>query len=345
MKQKVTIRDVAKYAGVSAATVSYVINGVNKVSGETKERVLKAIKELNYHPDFTAISLSKKKSNMLGVMIPLVDDSLAPVFKGNHYYSELISGIEYVSRKRGYDFLISGIGKPEDCKGWVTKRNLDGLIFLNSFPQTIFEEMKALSIPLALIDTYEEYAGLYHNIRIDDEQGGYLAAKHLIELGHRSLGFVAPVLGGAIDGNRVRGFKRAMREANLSLNEHHIIEAKESSFEKGYEIGLQMARSNEEVTGVFVSSDILALGMIKALKECQKEVPDDYSVVGFDDLIISMYASPSLTTIRQDVFQKGVIAAQTLIDAIEGNVRAAETITLPVELVVRGSTKKMNQKV
>jgi LacI family transcriptional regulator len=345
MKQKVTIRDVAKYAGVSAATVSYVINGINKVSAETKERVLQAIKELNYHPDFTAISLSKRKSSMLGVMIPLVDDSLAPIFKGNHYYSELISGIEYVSRKRGYDFLISGIGKPEDCKNWITKRNLDGILFLNSFPQNIFEEMKALSIPLALIDTYEEYACLYHNIRIDDELGGYLAAKHLIELGHISLGFVAPVPEGAIDGSRFRGFKRAMQEANLVLNEGHVIKAKESSFEKGYEIGLQIAQSAKKMTGVFASSDILALGMMKALKECGVEVPQDCSVIGFDDLMISTYASPSLTTIRQDVFNKGATAAQTLIDAIEGQIQTAETITLPVELVVRTSTKEMNQKV
>jgi DNA-binding LacI/PurR family transcriptional regulator len=341
MKQKLTIRDVAKYAGVSPATVSYVINGINKVSEETKDRVLKAIKELDYHPDFTAISLSKKKSNMLGVMIPLVDDSLAPIFKGNHYYSELISGIEYVSRKSGYDFLISGIGKPKDCKNWVLKRNLDGLIFLNAFPESLYEEMKTLSTPIILIDTYEEHDNFYSHIRIDDELGGYLAAKHLLDFGHTSIGFVVPRIEGAIDRKRFLGFKRAMQEANVLVDETLIFESKDSSFENGYHIGTKIAEANERMTAIFATSDILALGIIKALAEHGKQVPHDYSVVGFDDLMISSYASPSLTTIRQDVFNKGALSARTLIDAIELKATGPTTMTLPVELVVRESTAKI----
>ncbi|WP_377914077.1 LacI family DNA-binding transcriptional regulator [Bacillus songklensis] len=342
MKQKVTIRDVAKYAGVSPATVSYVINDVKKVSDETKDRVSQAIKDLNYQPDFTAISLSKKKSNMLGVMIPLVGDSLAPIFKENHYYSELISGIEYVSRKNGYDFLISGIGKPEDCKNWVMKRNLDGLIFLNSFPEHLYEEMKTLSTPLVLIDTYEGYEDFYSHIRIDDELGGYLAAKHLIELGHTSIGFIAPRMKGEIDQKRFRGFQRAMQEANLSINEELIFESKNGSFESGYCIGTKIAEINTEMTAIFATADILAMGIIKALNENGKQVPNDYSIVGFDDLMISRYASPSLTTIRQDVVNKGVVSAQMLIDAIELKETDPTAMTLPVELVVRESTARLS---
>ncbi|UZW65655.1 LacI family transcriptional regulator [Priestia flexa] len=130
MNGKITIRDVAKHAGVSPAAVSYVLNGINKVSDETKQRILKAVKELEYEPNLTAVSLSKRKSNVIAVMFPLVNDSLVTIFKDNHYQSEMISGIEYVLRKNGYDLLISGVQSPSECMKWIRKRNVDGtLIF------------------------------------------------------------------------------------------------------------------------------------------------------------------------------------------------------------------------
>lgn len=338
MKQKVTIRDVAKYAGVSPATVSYVINGVNKVSAETIERVTEAIKELNYQPDFTAISLSKRKSNMIGVMIPSEDDSLAAIFKGNHYYSELISGIEYEARNRGYDFLISGKRNPQDCKNWAIKRNLDGLIFLNSFSDKLYNAMKTLSVPINLIDIYENSAAQYTHIRIDEEQGGKLAAQHLLSLGHKSIGFVATEVKGAVNRKRLLGFQQALGEAGIELEDANIFKTEANTFESGYQTGLEISRSDKNITAIFTTADILALGVIKGLREEGKSVPGDCSVVGFDDLIISTYASPSLTTIRQDVYHKGVLSAKTLIDAIELQETKPLTITLPVELVIREST-------
>lgn len=345
MNQKITIRDVARIAGVSSATVSYVINGVNKVSEETKMRVLNTIAELNYQPDFTAISLAKKKSNMIGVMIPLVEGSLAPIFRENHYYSELISGIEFVSRKNGYDFLISGFGKPEDCKNWIMKRNLDGLVFLGSFPESIYHQLKALSIPIVLIDTYEDYAKHYVNIRIDDERGGYLATKHLIEYGHQSIGFVSPgPVNNPIDRLRFKGFQQALKEANLPFQEDFVFEGKDSSFENGYRIGKNILQAELPITAIFAAADILALGIIKALTEGKKRVPTDFSIIGYDDLLVSRYASPSLTTISQDVFKKGVISTETLISAIEKKVTEVKTLSLPVELVIRDSTSRLQFK-
>ncbi|MBM7702208.1 LacI family DNA-binding transcriptional regulator [Metabacillus iocasae] len=341
MNQKITIRDVAKYAGVSPATVSYVLNGVKKVSDETKYRVLEAVKELNYQPNFTAISLSKRKSNMIGVMLPLVDDSLATIFKENHYYSEVISGIEYVSRKNGYDILISGAGNPEDCKNWITKRNLDGLLFLGTFSENLYKEMKTLSTPIVLIDTYEEYAKHYHNIHVDDELGGYLATKHLLQLGHRSIGFVAHRLTNSpVDTKRFIGYNKALAEANISVNQELIFEGHDSSFENGYRMGEKVLALGDKLTAVFATSDILALGIMKALNEHGKQVPHDYSIVGFDDLTISNYSTPSLTTVRQDVFKKGVVSAETLIQAIEGKIQTLARIHLPVEIVKRDSTSK-----
>lgn len=340
MNQKITIRDVAKHAGVSPATVSYVLNGIKKVSEETKERVLLSINQLNYQPDFTAISLSKRKSNMIGVIMPLVGDTLAPIFKENPYFSELLSGVEYICRKSGYDFVISGISKPEECKNWVMKRNLDGLIVLGKFPLNVFKEMKTLSTPLVFIDSFEDYASEYHNIRIDDELGGYLGTKHLIELGHKNICFIPNgKIDYAVDGQRFLGFKRALAEGNMPFKDEMIIEGRYNSFENGYLIGNDLVK-NKRFTGIFTSSDITALGIMKSANDHGVKIPEDISIVGFDDLMISRYSSPSLTTIRQDVFRKGAVAAETAIHVIENEDVKSEEIMLSVELVVRGSTMK-----
>jgi DNA-binding LacI/PurR family transcriptional regulator len=339
MNQKITIRDVAKHAGVSAATVSYVLNGVNKVSEETKDRVLQAIEQLNYQPDFTAISLSKRKSKMIGVIMPLVEDTLAPILKENPYVSELLSGVEYTCRKNGYDFVISGISRAEECKNWIMKRNLDALLVLGKFPVKVFEKMKPLSIPLVFVDSFEEYANAYHNIRINDELGGYLGTKHLIDSGHTQICFVPNgKVDRAVDGQRFLGFKRALKEASIPFKKEMVVEGKLNTFENGYSIGLELMKK-QDITAIFTSSDITALGIIKSLNDHKKRIPEDYAIVGFDDLMISKYSSPSLTTIRQDVFRKGSIAAETCINVIANEDIHPEQIMLPVELVVRDSTK------
>ncbi|WP_273129280.1 LacI family DNA-binding transcriptional regulator [Bacillus weihaiensis] len=338
MNQKITIRDVAKHAGVSPATVSYVLNGVNKVSDETKERVLFAIEELNYQPDFTAISLSKRKSKMLGVVMPLVGETLAPIFKENPYYSELLSGVEFACRTNGYDFVISGISKVDECKNWVMKRNLDSLLVLGKFPKKVFDEMKTLSIPLVFIDSFEDYANDYTNIRIDDELGGYLGTKHLIELGHKRICFVPNgQIDHEVDGQRYLGFKRALEEAGIPYQEDMVYIGPSNTFENGYNIGRELA-NRTNLTAIFTSSDITALGIIKSLNDQELKVPQNMSIVGFDDLMISKYSSPSLTTIRQDVFKKGSLSAEMAIQAIENKETKKEQIMLPVELVIRSST-------
>ncbi|MDF1507961.1 LacI family DNA-binding transcriptional regulator [Robertmurraya sp. DFI.2.37] len=341
MNKKPTIRDVAKYAKVSPATVSYVLNGVNKVSEDTKTRVLEAIETLNYYPDFTAVSLSKKKSNIIGIMLPITEDSPA-VFKNNLYYNEFVSGVEMVARNHKFDTMITGVSSPEEARLWVKKRNLDGVIFLGKFPQNLFAEMTKLDIPIVLIDTYEEYTSFFQNVKIDDEYGGYLAGKHLIELGHKNIAFVSTSLElSPVDSKRFTGFKKALQQAGVKLKSEFIYEALDISFEKGIQLGEQILTESKPITGIVVVSDILAIGMIKAFQENKKLVPEHYSVVGFDDLSISKYMTPSLTTVRQDIFQKGKSAAELLIHSFEAPDAEQHTIELPVQLVVRGSTRRI----
>ncbi|MGN8648158.1 LacI family DNA-binding transcriptional regulator [Gracilibacillus sp. HCP3S3_G5_1] len=350
MEKKPTIRDVAKYANVSPATVSYVLNGVKKVSDKTKMRVLEAVDQLGYYPDFTAVSLSKKKSNLIGIMLPLTDDtpgdSMSSVLKNNLYYNEFISGVEMVARERHFDTMITGVSNPEECRKWVKKRNVDGLIFLGMFPQSIYEQVSELNIPIVLIDTYEEYTKLFNNVQIDDELGGYLATEHLLELGHKDIGFISTNLNiSPVDTKRFNGFKKALKEAGLEVNQQYIYETRDITFENGMEIAERIMKdSSSTLTGIVTVSDILAIGMVKAFQYNYKHVPNDYSIVGFDDLSISTYTTPSLTTIKQDIFLKGEEAAGILMDSIEDQSLQPKTIELPVELIVRESTQKVNKE-
>ncbi|MGM0836390.1 MAG: LacI family DNA-binding transcriptional regulator [Bacillota bacterium] len=342
MQKKLTIRDVAKHAGVSHATVSYVLNGVSKVSEETKKKVMKAIDELNYHPDFTAVSLSKSKSSLIGVMVPLIEDSPAAMFQKNQYYHEFISGVEMVARQNKYDTLITGVGDPIECRNWVKKRKLDGLIFLGLFPESLHQEMKKMDIPIVLIDTYEAYTNQFNNVHINDEYGGYLAAKHMVELGHREIAFVATNLNASpVDQRRFDGYKKALDEKNIAWKDSLLFESYEITYENGVKTGEAIVQSGHAITGIVTVSDILAIGIMKALQKNNKKVPDDFSIVGFDDLTISQFMSPSLTTVKQDIFNKGKMATDLLVQSIGNENRQTQTIELPVTLVRRDSTKAL----
>lgn len=345
MKKRVTIKDVADLANVSTATVSYVLNDVDKVSRETKNRVLEAVEKLNYYPDYTAISLSKRKSNIIGVIIPLMDDSPLSVFKNNQYYDEFISGVEFIARSQEYDIMITGGGNPKDCKNWIRKRNLDGLIFLGTFPEELYLEVKELEIPIVLIDTYEQHTKSFNNVKINDILGGYLATKHLIDLNHKDIAFVATDLElSPVDASRFQGFQKALQEAGLQVTKSFIFESQDIAFEVGMQMGQELLRRKQPITGIVTVSDVLAIGMIKAFNQYGKKVPDDYSIVGFDGLSISQYTIPSLTTVKQDIVEKGKLATDLLIKEIESPSHTNKTIELPIELIVRNSTRKVTSK-
>lgn len=339
MTKRATIRDVAKYAGVSSATVSYVLNDVKKVSEKTKVRVYEAIEQLNYYPDYNAVGLSKRKSSLIGILVPLAEDSPASVFKKNLYYNEFISGVEVIVRNSNFDTMITGVANPEECRRWVKKRNLDGLIFLGEFPENLYNEIKKLDIPIVLIDTYGKFTNVHNNVRVNDELGGYLATKHLIDLGHKDIAFIATNLSRSpVDTKRYQGYKRALQEQKIVNNPQLLFEVNEVKFEQRYIVD-EILQLKQRLTGIVTVSDVLAIGIMKALHDRQKLVPEDYSIVGFDDLSISQYTSPGLTTIRQDIFEKGKSAAELLVRSIDLANSEHQTMELPVELIIRQSTR------
>ncbi len=340
---KTTMKDVATYAGVSVATVSNVLNNItNKTTEATRQKVLAAVKELNYKMDMTARTLSIGKSNLIGIFLPQVYENSTPssVLKGNPFYNDIISGIEYEARMLGYDILISSIESSKHALELINKRMLDGLTIVGNHSDSFWREICESDVPVVLIDNYnsEKYGRL--NVGIDDEMGAYLATKHLITLGHRNIAMGTGQIGNdEVNQHRHIGFRRAIKEASLTIADCPVLQ-EDVSFRGGSTIGHRLLKDHTNVTAVFASADIMAFGIIKIMNQFGKKIPEDLSVVGFDDLSICEFTFPALTTIRQDIYKKGIEVARLLVKKIDKE-EGVKSQTLPVELIVRDTTKAL----
>jgi len=341
MKKNTTIKDVARYAQVSIATVSNVLNNVDKASEETKRKVMEAVHTLEYHPNVNAQSLVRQKSNLIGLIFPL--SKHLPVYKtfmgDNPFYTEYICGVECSARSRGYDVLITGAGDERQCKEWISKRKIDGAIIMGKYPDSIVKELEELQIPFVMTDAHGMYSERQGSVGINDELGGYIATKHLTDLGHKMIAFAAGDLDyiGGVNHQRYQGYQRALEE--VGINSHNgLVFIGTVSFDGGYEIGFKIMERLEPITAVVTVADIMAFGILKSFTVAGRRVPEDYSVVGFDDLKECAYVTPGLTTIRQDIFQKGAITAETLINGIEYEKSINSHVELPLTLIIRNST-------
>ncbi len=343
-KKQPTIKDVARLAGVSVATVSNVLNGIPKYSLETKEKTLKAIKILDYHPDFNARTLSNKKSYLIGVILPIIADG--GLLQDNPFYSDLISSVEYNVRHseyKNYDILMTGFQDIDSCIRWIRQRNLDGVIILGIYPDELFIELSALNIPLVIVDSPEKLiTENIYNVELDDEYGGYIATKYLIRKGHKKIAIATGNLDiSSVNQNRKKGYEKALKENKIDINPDLLFE-ESVSFNGGYKIGEKILNSKEEITAIFSTSDIKAFGIMNRIKKEGKSIPNDYSIIGFDNLSICKYIYPGLTTVSQNIFYKGKIVVETLIESIQNNKKPTKNIILPLEIIERDSVKELD---
>ncbi len=338
MKEKATIRDVAAAAGVSVATVSYVLNGKKKVSEQTRNEVLDVIRRLEYVPDLNARGLSKKDTRLIGVVVPQTEPGSTLMFR-NNFYSEILGSIEYHARQNGYHVLISATDVTEDYLNLIRERNLDGVIIIGTYQNRFFSQLKQLEVPVVLVDSYCKY-DWFHAIRIDDERSSWMATRYVLEAGHRKIALVSGLLhDSGVMQKRFKGYREALEEFGVPYREEYLFE-ETVDYDSGVAIARRIAREKTDVTAVVATADIFAIGLMKGFYEAGVRVPEDISVMGFDDLDISAYLTPGLTTVRQQISLKGERAVTLLVQNMENPSMPRVEEVLPVSLVERDSVKR-----
>lgn len=331
-KKQVTRKEVAKRAGVSVAVVSYVVNnGPRPVSPETQARVKKAIKELGYYPNELARSLSRKQTATIGLIIPSL---INPV------YAEIANSLESVCAAEGYMMMLCGTGrdpaKEKKLAQTLRAKQVDGVVVIPSqAPQAVVTPLQQAHIPTVVL---EHDLPETHCIAIDDLQGGRLATQHLLALGHRRIGFIRREPTSALSSLRFVGYCEMLAEAGIPFDPALVIESKAGQA-AGYASMQQLLALPDPPSAVFTHNDVLAVGAMYAVHNAGLAVPQDISVVGYDDTISSSYLNPPLTTVKFPVAEMGRRAGQIILELAqkEGSF-PAQTVTLPVKLIIRAST-------
>lgn len=340
------LKTIAERAGVSTATVSNVINGnYHKVSKATRAKVEAIIEETDYKPNVIARSLATKESRIIGLVVPYIGEN--QTFLANPYNAHLVAELEQIVRKHDYYLMIRSVSQCKEILPMLSSWNTDGAIFLGVMDEEVDEINCVLKSPKVFLDTYVTGDKQIANVGIDDYRGGYLSARYLISKGHQRLALVSPDKGGGCVGvisERYRGFKKACEENGIDFNEERDVFLSDSVFGSAIETGQNIAFSDGHYTGVSVMSDIVAAGVIEGLIECGLKVPEDVSVVGFDNLPECDQIRPKLATIGQNFNQKARKACDLLFAQIAGDEDAfTKNIVLPIRIVERQSVRDISE--
>ncbi len=333
------IYDIANLAGVSIATVSKVINDKPDVSKDTKERIRKIMQENNYIPNSVARSLTTNKSNSIGIIFNYGHE------EGLHnmFFQEIIFGMERTLGKAGFDYVYFSDQKwhdnyEYDYLGKCKNRLVEGAILLGIHQDTNMSRLLESDIPVVLIDLDVHNANSSY-VMCDHEQGARQAVNYLSSLGHKNIGVLGPIdINPAL--SRLSGYKKSLKENGLIFNDNWVIE---SSFDEksGYQGMKKILEFKNRPTAIFCQSDVIAIGAIRAIKEAGLNVPEDFSLVGFDDIEVCRYITPTLTSISQNTYKLGEKAADLLLKMINSPGVKFAPIILSTELVKRDSCKRI----
>jgi LacI family transcriptional regulator len=331
-----TIKEIAKIAGVSRSTVSRVINNDPNVSERTRTKVQSIIDELNYQPDPVARSLIGGRTRVLGLVIPMAFSSLFT----DPFFSLLAQGISSTCTANNYTLMLWLIEPDYEKRAndnILKNRIIDGMIVAsNMIDDPLIEGLISKKMPLVVIGRHNSPE--VSSVDADNIHGSLMAVRHLVNLGCDNIAIVTGHMDRYSGRDRLTGFKRGLRENNLPILEEKI--AYGDFTEKGGYLQTKLLLSRTTFNGLYVCSDLMSFGAVRAIEEAGLRVPQDIALISFDDIPAAARFQPPLTTIRQPIHQIGAIAAQTLIDQLECNdTNTPRRIILPTELVLRQSTR------
>ncbi len=327
-----TVQDVAQRAGVSTATVSYVLNGTRFVSEVLRERVLAAVRELQYEPNAAARTLRSNRSATIGLLISDLQ---------NPFFTEAIRGIEDFAQARGYTVILTNSAedavRESACLRALRARHVDGLIVAPAGGRYVeLDELVAGRFPLVFLD--RDVAGLNASaVMLDNQAAAYTAVNHLIELGHVRVGMIAgrPPLSSTTE--RQAGYRRALSDAGLAIDEALMVTGG-STIDGGAAAADALLQRASRPTAIFVANNLMTIGAMMVIERHGLSVPGDMALVGFDDFAWADVLRPRLTTIAQPHYELGRAAAELLLDQVSGEAALPRRVLLPGMLVIRDSS-------
>ncbi|MCA1032546.1 LacI family transcriptional regulator [Bacillus timonensis] len=334
----VTIYDVARKTGFSVTTVSKALNDYKDVSPKTKKKILEVVEELGYLPNSHARTLTTKKSWTIGVVFI---ESLGIGMK-HPFFNAVIESFRKNVETEGYDLLFASRSISNKKKSYLEHfkyRGVDGVVIVcSTYNDVQVQELIENPLPTVVIDLESDKSSVVYS---DNPSGSKLAVEYLYSLGHRKIAHIAGHSSTFAGEQRQLGFVEAMKNLHLSLPEEYIADGKYFSRDSGYEAMENLLKLSNPPTAIFAAGDNLAIGAIEAIRKHGFEVPRDFSIVGFDDIELSQYVNPPLTTIKQDTEMLGKKASELLIKQINDSHKKINRVTIPVSLVVRESCRKI----
>ena len=324
-----TIKDIANLAGVSIATVSKVINGKDQnISDKTRNKVLEIVEREGYIPNGVAKSLKIRRTKTIGLIMPDVT---------NPFFADLARGAEDAAQKKGYSLILCNtdnkMKKEEKYLSVLKEKMVDGIIMTSS-ENNLTSQFKRPRVPMVLVDRDISADKNIGRITVDSEKASYDATAYLIGQGCRNIGFISSRKTNRPSVDRLRGYKRALKENGLQLEEHKIF-LDSYSVESGVKGALTLLLAGH-IDGICCGNDLIAMGAMKALQEKGIRIPHDIKIIGFDDIYIAQYMNPPLTTIKQPIYELGQEAVRMLVSIIEKKDIKLKKI-LNHELIKRGS--------
>jgi LacI family transcriptional regulator len=338
MPNRVTMADVAREAGVSAMTVSRVINNKDDVSPATRGRVLDIVERLGYRPSGIARSLATRRTGTLGLVVPDV---------ANPFFSDVARGVEHVAYAEGYNVFLCNteedLQREESVLVSLEEKRVDGLVLCSS--RLDDSELQAV------LDRYSSVVLVNRNLQdkristvvVDDKAGGCLATQHLLHAGHREVGFLAGPPASRSGRQRLAGYRAALAAADVP-DDPSWVRPCSPKVEGGQQTARQLLAANPMLTALFCYNDLVAVGALHACAEMGRRVPDDVAVVGFDDIPLAALVNPPLTTCRVPRYELGAQAVRLLLNQIRSYPYDADHVVLRPELVIRASAPSGNRE-